>query len=154
MTVACVSAEPIVIKDYGRSKPIGWELKNQRTFAVSPSDPVQEVLIAQWPLNTYLTFGKFSPRPLPKSMGGLIETPIFLIGSDRQSQAWLLKKKPELIAIGAKGILIESPNNKRFLQIKSMAKPLIMNAMSIDDIAVQLNLNHYPVLISTKGITQ
>lgn len=148
------SAEPIVIKDYGKAKPIGWVVKGQRTLAASPRDPVNDLLKSRWPLKTYLTIGKVDQKPLPNNMEGKLQTPIFIIGSDTTSQKWLSNKKPSLLAMGAKGILIESPNENLYRQIVALAKPLKLEVMAIDDIAYEIGLEHYPAIISNKGINQ
>jgi len=148
------SAEPIVIKDYGKSKPIGWIVKDQRTLAASPRDPVKDLLTSRWPLNTYLSIGKVEQIALPKNMEGKLQTPIFIIGSDKTSQKWLHNKKPSLLAMGAKGVLIESPSEHHYRQIVALAKPLNIEVMVIDDIADELGIKHYPAIISNKGITQ
>jgi integrating conjugative element protein (TIGR03765 family) len=148
------SAEPIVIKDYGKAKPIGWVVKGQRTLAASPRDPVKDLLTSRWPLNTSLSIGKVKQKALPKNMEGKLQTPIFIIGSDQTSQKWLNNKKPSLLAMEAKGILVESPSEHHYRQIVALAKPLTIEVMAIDDIAYELGLKHYPAIISNKGISQ
>lgn len=154
ITACQVSAEPIVIKDYGTAKPIGWVIKDKRTVAVAPQDPVKSLLQSRWPLTSHLTVGKITARPLPVTMAGKLHTPIFIMGSDKASRQWLQKKKPALLAMGAKGVLVESPSHQYFKQVAAMAKPLKIDAMAIDDIAQKLNLKHYPAIISNAGIEQ
>lgn len=154
ITVCQVFAEPIVIKDYGTAKPIGWVIKDQRTVAVSPRDPVKSLLQSRWPLTTELKLGKVTTKPLPSTIAGKLHTPIFIIGSDKASRQWLIKKKPALIAMGAKGILVESPNHQHFKQIVAIAKPLPLEAITIDNIADELGLKNYPAIVSNAGIKQ
>ena len=152
ITACQATAEPIVIKDYGTAKPIGWVIKDKRTVAVAPQNPVKSLLQSRWPLTSHLTVGKVTARPLP--LAGKLHTPIFIMGSDKASRQWLQKKKPALLAMGAKGVLVESPSHQYFKQIVAMAKPLALEAMAIDDIAQKLNLKHYPAIISNAGIEQ
>ncbi len=156
LIVSCsqASAEPIIIKDYGTAKPIGWAIKDQRTVAVAPRDPMKSLLQSRWPLTTELKPGKVITKPLPAAMVGKLHTPIFIIGSDKASRQWLIKKKPALIAIKAKGVLVESPSHQYFKQIAAMAKPLTLEAIAIDDIADELGLTHYPVIVSNTGVEQ
>jgi len=82
------------------------------------------------------------------------QTPLFIIGSDTLSSQWLITRVEELKALNAIGMLVEAKSIKELQEIRALAKGLRINAVSGQDIAEQLKLTHYPVLISKQGIEQ
>jgi integrating conjugative element protein (TIGR03765 family) len=83
-----------------------------------------------------------------------LQVPLFIIGSDTLSKQWLSSRKQELISAGAVGMLIEAISLEEVNAIKRLGKGLQIYPASGRDIAAQLGLKHYPVLISRNGIEQ
>jgi len=73
---------------------------------------------------------------------------VFLIGADFYSTSWLRKNHEQLKKLGAQGIVVNVRDAHSFSQLKNLAKGLPLIAASFDDLAILLNLKHYPVLIT------
>ena len=82
------------------------------------------------------------------------QTPLFVIGSDALSKQWLETRREQLIALNAVGILVSAETEKDIHDIKKLSKGLWIFPASGEDIAKELNLSHYPALISRIGIEQ
>lgn len=83
-----------------------------------------------------------------------LSNPIFLIGDDELSNRWLLKNKALLIRINAVGMLVNVRNKQELHRIAKVAKGLKIIPAPAIDLAKQLGLKHYPVLISKQFIEQ
>ena len=83
-----------------------------------------------------------------------LQQPLFLIGADLMSKAWLIKKREALKKIGAVGLLIQAKNIDDINAMQGIAGGLKLVPVSAEGIAKELGLTHYPVLISKKGIVQ
>ncbi|MBX9706093.1 MAG: integrating conjugative element protein [Gammaproteobacteria bacterium] len=80
--------------------------------------------------------------------------PLFIVGDDKESKAWLTQYQKRLIAIHAQGFVVnvESANTMNALQQKFPQLPMM--AIPGDGLAQWLHLKHYPVLISNNVIEQ
>jgi len=83
-----------------------------------------------------------------------LSNPMFLIGNDEFSYRWLLKNKELLIRINAIGMLIKVKNKQELQRIAKAAKGLKIIPAPAIDLAKQLGIKHYPVLISKQFIEQ
>lgn len=83
-----------------------------------------------------------------------MQTPLFILGTDTFSRQWLEEHKPELMALRASGMLVEVANEKEFKELKKLAGELNLFPASGEDLAQHIKLEHYPALISRKGIEQ
>lgn len=91
--------------------------------------------------------------PTPVSIPYL-QVPLFIIGNDLLSKQWLSERKKDLIRVKAVGMLVEAISLDEVNAIKRLGSGLQIYPASGNDIAKQLNLKHYPVLISPHGIEQ
>lgn len=80
--------------------------------------------------------------------------PFFLIGSDLLSQRWLQTRRTELQRLGAVGMLIQAETPADVRRIAELADGLPITLGSASDIARALGIEHYPVLISSRGLEQ
>ncbi|KGK25436.1 hypothetical protein GT93_11505 [Pseudomonas plecoglossicida] len=80
--------------------------------------------------------------------------PLFLIGADAASLAWLTQHAPALKRLGANGIAVEVADAAALRRIWAIAPGLAIWPVSGDDIAGRLELEHYPVLITPTGLEQ
>lgn len=80
--------------------------------------------------------------------------PFFLVGSDTASQAWLLRHRTHLRAIGASGMLVEAATVDDLERMAAIANGLPMTPASGTDIAQALGIGHYPMAISEGRIWQ
>ena len=83
-----------------------------------------------------------------------LTTPIFLMGSDPTSIAWLQKYKDRLIALGAQGFLIQASSMDDVSNVKSIAGNLPVSMLPNSSIGQSFGVSHYPVLISNHLIEQ
>lgn len=98
---------------------------------------------------------RLSPGEVPRRViqaSGL--TPIFLIGDDDQSRAWLKQRGPALRDRSAIGLVVNVESPEALAALRQLAGGLTLAPVSGDDLAARLNLTHYPVLITATGIEQ
>ncbi|WP_235366104.1 integrating conjugative element protein [Pseudomonas plecoglossicida] len=100
--------------------------------------------------STRLTPGEVPRRAL--DLPGM--APLFLIGADAASLAWLTQHAPALKRLGANGIAVEVADAAALRRIWAIAPGLAIWPVSGDDIAGRLELEHYPVLITPTGLEQ
>ncbi|AUA33395.1 integrating conjugative element protein [Pseudomonas sp. SGAir0191] len=97
-----------------------------------------------------LSPGAVQPRTL--SLPSM--TPLFLVGQDTTSLAWLSRHAQALQDIGANGLAVEVDDVQALRRIQTAAPGLNIWPVSGDDIAERLELEHYPVLITPTGLEQ
>ncbi|EKT4450919.1 MULTISPECIES: integrating conjugative element protein [Pseudomonas] len=106
-----------------------------------------------WVLPVYsarLTPGEVPRRAL--DLTGMV--PLFLVGADAASLAWLAQHAPALKRLGANGLAVEVADVAALQRIQALAPGLAVWPVSGDDIAERLELEHYPVLITPTGLEQ
>ncbi len=108
------------------------------------------------PVNFPITSSSLSPgKVTPKAFTiSHLQIPIFLIGNDEWSKQWLTDRVDELRQLGAMGMLVEVANMDQLKEITKIAAGIKIFPASGDDIAKQLNITHYPILISKFGLEQ
>jgi integrating conjugative element protein (TIGR03765 family) len=97
-----------------------------------------------------LTVGKVVPR----STSQRFARSFFLIGADPVSREWLEKNGDELRRMGAVGMLVQAETVDDLRVIAELANGLPILPAPATDIAAALGISHYPVLVSSEGITQ
>lgn len=103
------------------------------------------------PVNSsQLTPGQITPRPL--NMPGL--QPFFLVGDDSKSLVWLRQRAIGLREIGAAGLAVEVANTAALSRIRAAAPGLTILPVNGNDIAIRLQIEHYPVLITATSLEQ
>lgn len=100
--------------------------------------------------STLLTPGEVPRRVL--DLPGMV--PLFLVGADAASLAWLAEHAPALKHLGANGLAVEVADATSLQRIQAVAPGLTIWPVSGDDIAERLELEHYPVLITPTGLEQ
>ena len=80
--------------------------------------------------------------------------PFFLVGSDTFSYKWLVARRVELIQMGAVGMVVLAETEEDVRRIADVARGISVTLGSASDIAEALGIQHYPVLITAKGIEQ
>lgn len=83
-----------------------------------------------------------------------MSTTIALIGYDNASFKWLRKNRKKIVTQGTMIMVVNVKSQQQFKKIQNIFPGNQMLAMSGDDVARQLKISHYPVLISSKGISQ
>ncbi|MDR1934503.1 MAG: integrating conjugative element protein [Candidatus Accumulibacter sp.] len=79
-------------------------------------------------------------------------TPLFLIGDDERSRAWLLQMAPALRELGAFGLVVQVDTPAALADLRRLAPGLTLSPVSGDDLAQRLGVRHYPVLITATRV--
>lgn len=98
---------------------------------------------------------RLSPGPVQRrelTLSGV--QPFFLVGHDAQSLAWLERHAPAMQELGAVGLAVEVEDLDALQRIQQAGPGLTIWPVSGDDIATRLQLEHYPVLVTTTGLEQ
>ncbi|SOC44699.1 integrating conjugative element protein [Shinella sumterensis] len=81
-------------------------------------------------------------------------TPMFLVGDDERSRAWLRERGHILRDLNAVGLVVNVETAEALANLRKLAGSLTLSPSSGDDLAGRLGLRHYPVLITATGIEQ
>lgn len=100
--------------------------------------------------SSQLSPGQITPRTL--NMPGL--QPFFLVGGDPQSLAWLRQRAAGLREMGAAGLAVEVADSDALRQIRAAAPGITILPVSGNEIAIRLQIEHYPVLITATALEQ
>ncbi|QNM96722.1 integrating conjugative element protein [Chitinimonas koreensis] len=79
-------------------------------------------------------------------------TPLFLIGDDDRSRAWLQRRQAALRDANAVGLVVNVATADALSSLRLLAPGLVLSPVSGDDLAQRLGIRHYPVLITASGI--
>jgi integrating conjugative element protein (TIGR03765 family) len=80
--------------------------------------------------------------------------PLFLVGEDLQSLAWLRQRATELQEMGAAGLAVEVADTEALTQIRAAAPGITILPVNGNDIATRLQIEYYPVLITATSLEQ
>ncbi len=80
--------------------------------------------------------------------------PLFLVGDDDRSRAWLRQRRAALQELRAAGLVVNVATPEALAALRRLAPGLMLAPVSGDDLAQRLGIRHYPVLITTTGIEQ
>ncbi|MCD9007467.1 integrating conjugative element protein [Luteimonas sp. XNQY3] len=81
-------------------------------------------------------------------------TPVFLIGDDARSRAWLRERGTRLRDLNAVGLVVNVESADALTDLRALAPGLMLSPASGDDMAMRLGLQHYPVLITATSVEQ
>ena len=97
-----------------------------------------------------------SPGPVSVTVKPLkyLQQPLFLVGTDPQSKAWLTAKRGQLVKLNAVGLLVQADTLQDIQGMQALAEGLRLIPASAESFAKPLALSHYPVLISRDGWEQ
>jgi len=95
---------------------------------------------------------RLSPgNELPRTITAPGLTPLFLVGDDDRSRAWL-RNNGHLLKINAVGFIVNVETPNLLMALRALAPGLTLAPVSGDDLAERLHLRHYPVLITATAI--
>lgn len=80
--------------------------------------------------------------------------PLFLVGDDELSQAWLRERAASLLTLNAVGLVVNVDTTEGLARLRELAPGLTLSPVSADDLAQRLEIRHYPVVITATGIEQ
>lgn len=111
----------------------------------------EEFIDSLFPIKSQLSPGSVRARTI--SAPGLVQ-PIFLVGYDQSSIAWLSQRSAVLQDIGATGLVVNVPNRRAMTELQQAAGNLTLTPVVADDIAQNLGITNYPVLVTQTSIEQ
>lgn len=79
-------------------------------------------------------------------------TPVFLVGEDDRSRAWLHERQATLRELHAAGLVVNVGSPDALASLRRLAPGLELSPASADELAERLSIRHYPVLITATGI--
>ncbi|WP_321897066.1 integrating conjugative element protein [Burkholderia cepacia] len=79
-------------------------------------------------------------------------TPLFLVGDDDRSRAWLRDHQAALRDLQAVGLVVNVVSAEALASLRRLAPGLMLSPASGDDLSARLGIHHYPVLITATGI--
>ncbi|WP_300731737.1 integrating conjugative element protein [Pseudomonas sp.] len=80
--------------------------------------------------------------------------PMFLVGDDEQSKAWLLQRRELLQQLNAVGLVTNVASAERLAEVQRWAEGLQIAPVQADDLAQRLGIRHYPLLITATTLQQ
>jgi len=161
LTPVFAAAPLTVLHDSGNTQPLarllaasGFDPKDEG-IDLPPIAPTMDVV-----LQRYVTVRSPSlspgvqPRIAVGKAGAFLPRPIFLVGADEVSLAWLANHRITLSTLGAVGLVVASNGEDDMVKVLRVAGDLPLAAGSGETLAEQFGLRHYPVLIGPEWIEQ
>jgi integrating conjugative element protein (TIGR03765 family) len=105
---------------------------------------------------------QYLPIRSPSLTPGLVEVrqtptrllqPVFLVGADPKSLEWLEVNRERLRQLNAIGMLVQAENNSELEAVAAAAQGLPLIPASGEAFAAELPIRHYPVLLTSKGVS-
>jgi len=164
LVAATVSAQNataplIVVEDRGgvSALPYYQALNPQDADATTPPAPTPAPRIvnpadaeaAMLPVRSTRLSPGDEPRRVIRAPG---LTPLFLVGDDDRSRAWLQRHAATLHDLHAIGLVVNVASADALASLRHLAPGLLLSPVSGDDLAGRLGIHHYPVLITATGI--
>jgi integrating conjugative element protein (TIGR03765 family) len=160
--MACFSApalaDLIVVEDRGGVSALPYyeafasSEKRAKPPAARKASPIRSPSEAEASLlpvrSSRLSPGEEPPRAIRAP--GL--TPLFLVGDDARSRAWLARHSAELRELRAVGLVVNVASPAALAALRRLAPDIPLSPASGDDLAQRLGLRHYPVRITATGI--
>ncbi|MNN43901.1 hypothetical protein D3C81_1581650 [compost metagenome] len=159
-SVQTASAPLIVVEDRGGDSALPYyrPLNPQPDAAVKPVPVPQprvrnpaEVEAMMLPVRSVLLSPGDVLRRVVRAPGLM---PLFLIGDDARSHAWLRQRQATLRELGTVGLVVNVESAAALAALRKLAPGLNLSPASGDDLVQRLGLRHYPVLIMSTGIEQ
>lgn len=80
--------------------------------------------------------------------------PVFVVGNDGLSRQWLQQRSADLKRLGATGMVVNVRDFAGLDALRQLAPGIDMVPVQGGDLARRLQLTHYPVLITSAGLSQ
>jgi integrating conjugative element protein (TIGR03765 family) len=145
-----------VIYDSGTARPLSDFIKAPN---LTPPPALPEATLAEsdgfaeklFPIHT----PELSPGEVMATSTQLfLPQPLFIIGCDARSRKWLSQFSGRLQQIGAVGLVVEAETLADYQAMVAIATGIRLSPTPASQLAQQLALRHYPVLISASRIEQ
>ena len=120
------------------------------SFCVATSTLGNEVIVGFFPVrSSSLSPGLVTPRRFATG----VTRPLFLLGTDRTSIAWLTANHDRVRQLNAVGLVIEAPNAAAVEALQAIVTDVPLHAVPGNALAAHFGLRHYPVLITANGLS-
>lgn len=141
-----------IIHDSGEALPSAQYLAH--LFTVDTDNPASSptgLQIVSFPVRTVSMKPGVLDAPRTVHKPEWLVNPVFLIGSDPTSRAWLSANLTHLQQIHALGIVVDADDYMVFRALQQIAVGLALAPASVDDVTQSLGVNVYPVLLQLNG---
>lgn len=171
-TAVPIGAAPVVIYDAGEKSTQSMEaymrvLRKPAQF-VLPDDPETRARIQQDLLDRAKEHGGYGGVRVPIRTSTMtpqriaskdayfpnLTMPIFIVGADPVSLAWLKQWREALLRVGAVGWVVQADDAQELRAVAEAGAGLRFMAMPGDALPDIFGVNGYPVLISERAIEQ
>jgi integrating conjugative element protein (TIGR03765 family) len=152
---ATATAAPVVIYDSGRTK-----LMSRYLAAIKTEVPRSRIQLPQTVTPSLENLPVRTPEMMPGPVTARhidqphLSRPLFLLGYDDRSKRWLTQYRDKLIEAQAVGMIVNVEIQEELDKLERIGNGLEMIAAPGAQLAKQLGLTHYPVLISKSRIEQ
>lgn len=146
-----VSALPYYEDLHLQTSEVPQPSMGRSSSALSSPPTLSELRSDAWPLpvvSRLLSPGRVTARPI-RAPG---MAPLFLVGDDDLSRAWLMRMLPKLRALRASGMVVNVVSARGLAALRAQAAGLTLMPACGDDLARRLGLRHYPALVTATGI--
>lgn len=142
----------VVVEDHGGVSALPYYQDLVPDPADAQRPPVQGVQLGG-------AFPIVTPEMSPGSVQGRVINapglqPLFLVGDDESSRAWLQRHLQQLQQLQAMGLVVNVSGPSRLAEVRKWAPGLQLLPTPGTDIAGRLGLRHYPVLITSTTVQQ
>lgn len=149
-----IHAEPEVLADYG-GRETGLKSPQEQIRELAnrmpvPQAPAENGLLQRFPIESDLSVGVIENRQHDKP----VSRPFFIVGYDEHSARWLGTNLNYLQEINALGLVTNVRSASELARLQQYAGTIELQAMPVESIAEQFDVDSYPVLITTEEITQ
>ncbi len=130
------------------------EINNShQTQADGDLTQIEKAVSLLLPLQSTLTVGDVETHKVSKNVQ-FVPATLFIVCADARSLEWLTENHDKLEKEDAIGIVTNITSIDEFKTIEQAANGLPLTPVSVDPIAKQLGVAHYPVLISDNKVSQ
>ena len=144
-------AEPIVIYDSGKTQPLEHPGVTNQQLQSSPATP-HNVNHQRLPVVTLnLSPGRVQSRP---GKYPYLSFPLFIVGYDSLSITWLQEHQEKLKAYSALGLAVNVQTEQQLNKLQQAAGGIKIVPVPGTELAKDLSIKHYPVLVSRTMIEQ
>ncbi|KAF1003526.1 MAG: hypothetical protein GAK36_00240 [Pseudomonas sp.] len=142
----------VVVEEYGGVSALPYYQDLVPDPADAQRPPVQGVQMGG-------AFPIVTPEMTPGSVQGRVINapglqPLFLVGDDESSRAWLQQHLQQLQQLQAVGLVVNVSGPSRLAEVRKWAPGLQLLPTPGTDIASRLGLRHYPALITSTTVQQ
>lgn len=86
-----------------------------------------------------------------------VAQPMFVLGADASSRAWLQTHRAQLVAMGAAGIVVAAASERDFKALQSLTPELTLVPVTgpwLEQTLIEAGIQHYPLWIDGQGRVQ